>query len=211
MRHSEGSKAMLASIIDEYVSPLLSSKGFRRSKLVWNRRLNGITHVLDMQLSKWSDAESISFTVNLGVWIEHLWQIYWDKKNPPATIPESECFPSLRVGQLLGEGPLHKDVWWTVKDPNDVSATGSELRDILTTKCIPFLDKLSSIDTVLAVMEDPMLRRFPGGRLSYAVLKYLAGQRADATEILAEMLANPKLKAWHDRIRGVSERLARFG
>ncbi len=208
MRHSEGAKAMLASIVNEYVAPLLLSKGFRRSKLVWNRRLDGMTHVLDIQRSKWSDAESTSFTVNLGVWIEHLWRIYWDKTKPPTTIRESECFPSVRVGQLLGEGPLHKDVWWTIKDPNDVSAVGYELRDILATKCIPFLDKLDSIDAVLTAVEDPMLRRFPGGRLSYAVLNFLAGQRAEATEILAEMLAIPKLKAWHDRIRGVSERLA---
>ena len=198
---------MLASIIDDYVAPVLSSKGFRRSKLVWNRRLDGMTHVLDIQLSKWSDAESTSFTVNLGVWIEHLWQICLDKK-PPATIPEIECFPRLRVGLLLGEGPLHKDVWWTVRDSNDVSAAGSELRDILMTKCIPFLDKLDSIGAALTVAEDPMLRRFPAERLSYAVLNYLVGQRTRATEILSEMLVDPKLKGWHDRVRGVSERLA---
>lgn len=207
MRHLEGSKAMLALMIDKHVAPLLSSKGFRRSKLVWNRRLDGITHVLDVQLAKWSSTEKLNFTVNLGAFFERVWQAVWDK--PVArTIQEVDCFPRLRIGQLIGEGPLHKDVSWNIDDTTDVDAVGFELQGILMSKGLPFLDSLDSINAALTVAEAPMLRRFPAERLYYAAMKCVAGRHEEAAEILTEMLANPKLQAWHERIRGVSDRLA---
>lgn len=206
MERSQGFAFMLGSLVDKYVASLLDSRGFRRSRLVWNREQAGIVHVLDVQVSRWSDAASVGFTVNLGVWIEELWKICWDKK-PPAMIQESECFPRLRVGQLLGNGPLHKDVWWTLAAPEDVDAVGSELQGILVVKCIPFLDKCNSIAAALAAAEDPALRRFPAERVSYAILTHLAGQWDHADRMLSEMLSDPKLKGWHERVRGVARRL----
>jgi len=209
MRYSRESKTMLDPMIDKYVAPLLSSKGFRRSKLVWNRRLDGITHVLDIQLSKGSSSKDCSFTVNLGAFFGQVWRAVWDK--PVArTIQEVECFPRLRISRLIGEGPFHKDIWWNLEAITDVDVVGSELEDILISKGLPFLDSFDSINAALTVAEDPMLRRFPAERLYHAAMKCLAGRRGEATEILTEMLANPKLQAWHDRIRGVSDRLARM-
>ena len=200
---------MLDPMIDKYVAPLLSSKGFRRSKLVWNRRLDGITHVLDIQLSKGSSSKDCSFTVNLGAFFGQVWRAVWDK--PVAkTIQEDDCFPRLRIGQLIGEGPLHKDLWWKLDATTDIDAVGSALQGVLLSKALPFLDSLDSINAALTVVEKPMLRRFPAERLYHAAMKCVAGRRGEATEILTEMLANPKLQAWHDRVRGVSERLARM-
>ncbi|MEI7767716.1 MAG: DUF4304 domain-containing protein [Phycisphaerae bacterium] len=198
---------MLASMLDKHVAPLLSSSGFHRTKLVWNRRLNGMTHVLDIQLSNGCIAEDCSFTVNLGVFFERVWQAVWDK--PVArTIQEVECFPRLRISRLIGKGTFHKDVWWNLEAITDVDVVGSELQDILISKGLPFLDSLDSINAALTVAEDPMLHRFPAERLYYAAMKCVAGRYDDANEILTEMLENPKLHAWHNRVRGVSERLA---
>lgn len=207
MRPSRGAKAMLAAMIDKHAAPLLSSKGYRRSKLVWNRRRDGITHVLDFQLGEFSSAEELDFTVNLGAFFERVWQTVWDK--PVArTIQEVDCFPRLRIGQLIGEGPLHKDVWWDIHDTTDVDAVGFDLQGILMSKGLPFLDSLDSINAALTVAEAPMLRRLPLERLYYAVMKCVAGRHDEASQILTEMLANPKLHAWHERMRGVSDRLA---
>jgi hypothetical protein len=170
--------------------------------------LADVTHVLDIQLDKWSSREKLGFTVNLGVFVEQVWRVVWDKP-VDETIQEVNCFPRLRIGQLIGPGPLHKDVSWTIDATTDIDLVGAELQGILVDKGLPFLDKLDSISAALAVAEDPMLRRLPAERLYYAVLKHLSGAPAEAQGVLNDMLRRGT--AWEDRVRAVSERLARLG
>jgi len=206
MRDLEGSKALLASLVRQYVAPLLSAYDFRKSKLVWNRRRLEIIQVLDIQVSRWSDKEELSFTINLGVLVERVWQILWDKP-VPKTVQEADCFPRMRVSYLLEEGPLRKDIWWAITQTTDLDALGPELQSVLSEKCIPFLDRLDSVNGVILLAEDPALRRCPAEVLSYAILKRIAGAREDSQQILSSLLENKRLKGWHGRVRDVQSRL----
>ena len=208
MRDSQGAKATFADLVSCYVAPLLSASGFRKSKLVWNRRRYEIIQVLDIQVSRWSDEEELRFTINLGVLAEETRPILCDKPMP-RTVQEADCFPRLRISYLLDEGPLRRDTWWTITQMTNLDAMGIDLQGVLSTRCIPFLDKLDSIGAILALAEDPLLRRFPAELLSYAILKHLAGARQESQQILGNLLENKRLDAWHDCTREVRARLAK--
>ena len=197
-------RQLIASLAKAYITPVLSAHGFRRSGLTWNRRLPGIVHVLNIQVSRWSDEEQVHFTVNIGVSVEQVWRICRDKP-VPKTVRESDCFPRSRVSYVMDSV---RDIWWVLGTPADVERTGIEIQDILLNKCIPFLSKQDSLGGIVAVADDPALRRMPVEQLSYAILKHLTGARAEARQILDAWLADEKRQAWHDCVRGVRERLA---
>jgi hypothetical protein len=198
---------MLTSFIARHVAPLLHAHGFHRSGLVWNRIQPGVIHVIDVQRGTQISLQEVDFTINVGVLLDSLWHIV-EHRSLPRVVRELDCFPRLRVGQLLGSGWPSKDVWWTLTTSCDLDALGATVRDVLEIKCTPFLDTLTSISSVLAVAEDPVLRRLPIDRLSYAVLKHLAGRREEANQLLTEMLGDPNLRYWHERIHDISGRLA---
>lgn len=193
-------------MIRMHIVPLLSSQGFCRSKFVWNRRGPELTHVLDIQLDDFSSSRGLSFTVNLGVFVEQAWRVVWGRP-VPKTVKEVDCFPRLRIGKLVGPGPLHKDLWWNIVPETDADATGSELKVILADKAIPLLNQLDSIQAVTAFADRPMLRRFPPDELSLAVLKHLTGAHDEAKAILRSMMDDRRQSSWHDRVREVLARL----
>jgi hypothetical protein len=195
---------VFSSLIDKYVAPVLAAKGFDRRKLLWNRRCHDVIHVLDIQLSKSSSAEERSFTINLGVLIEQVRRLVLNKP-VPAVVQESECFPRLRIGQVIGAVPLPKDVWWSVNATTNIDRVGLEVHGLLINNALPLLDKLDSADAALTLAENPMLRRFPIEHLYYAVLKHVTGAHAEAQEILDKMRCRDT--AWQERVRKVSERL----
>lgn len=185
----------------------MAAHGFRRSGMVWNRTRPGMIHVLSVQTGKRSSRLEIDFTINIGVLLESVWQAIQNRPLPKI-VQEVDCFPRLRVGHLLDEGPLHKDVWWALRVPDDIDVAGTEVRNIVNSKCIPFLNRIDSSHMAMIVAEDPTLRKHPAEKLSYAALQYLTGQCCDANDSLSEMLADPRLKGWHEQVREVSERLA---
>jgi Domain of unknown function (DUF4304) len=197
-------KGLIGSLVKNYVDPVLSPSGFQRSRLIWNRQLPCMVHVADVQTERSVDKATGSFTMNFGVWIEEVWRICWGEV-VPAPVEESDCFPRWRISRVIGSAT---DVWWTVKSAGDVERTGTELQRFLIEKCIPFMDKVGSIDGLMAVAEDPILRRLPAAVLQYAALKHLRGAPSEAETLLTRYFANPKVSAWQDRVSIVLKRLA---
>lgn len=202
---------MINLLIDDFVAPIMVANGFHRNKFTWNRKIkeSDIIHVLNVQQSRWNDADSKNITINIGVCITKMWEIYSGKERLPAIVGTSYCFPCLRVGQLLGEGPLRnrKDVWWKLHTQDDINVVAIQLQNVLNDNCLLFLNRLDSYHTILDLAKDPMLHRFPAERLLYAILQSLAGHYEDANKNLNEILENPRLEVWHERVKDILDRL----
>lgn len=56
-----------------------------------------------------------------------------------------------RVGALLPGGEDH---WWSLNDGTDTAALATELRAVLTERCLPWLDARRSLDHLMAVARD---------------------------------------------------------
>jgi hypothetical protein len=190
----------------KYVAPVLKSAGFTKHGLIWNRRLDHLVHVIHVEETRWSDEDESEFGINTGVAVDEVHRVVWGEELP-SVVRESDCLPRFPYGYLPGV-EAGRDIGWKLHNQSDIEQVGPDVMGAIQQKCLPVLDRCRSVQAVQKLADGADKWKQPAERLEFAVLNCLVGQRTEATEILAEMLANPKLKAWHDRVRGVSERLA---
>jgi hypothetical protein len=197
---------MLHTFDKTVLSPLLFENGFKKRGLTWNRGSGEIVQVLDLQKSKFSDAERIDFTINVGIWARPVWMVL-SGATPPRFIKESDCYTSFRVGQLLADFcPKATDLWWILTNENDVERVGVEVRTIVSDKCLPFLDRFRSLEDVKQFYDSTELRLMPGEKLYCAVLNHLLGDHAAYDRLMADF-KDKKLSAWQPRVAEVTQRL----
>jgi hypothetical protein len=197
--------AMLKQLSSKYVVPVLKSAGFTKHGLIWNRQSEDVVHVLEVLESRWSDEEESTFGIGIGIAANEVHEIVWGKEQPKP-VREVDCFPRYPIGYLPTVN-LGRDIHWKLRSTDEIDQSGPEVMELIRGRCMPLLDRCQSIENVLQLADGIDRWKHPAEKLKFVVLNYLVGRRTEATEILAEMLANPKLKAWHDRVRGVSERL----
>lgn len=200
-----------SSIVSE-----LENRGFKRTRLTWTQRDGGVARVVDFQRSRFSDPGTVHFTVNLGVALDRVRQIYTGA-HLGQRIDEGSCFPSFRVGET--PGGFHGqtgDVWWTISEgatPDRELAV--RLKTELVAKWLPLLERLSSVDAVLRFAREelpPAQPRAPFNRITLAILHHLHGEVELAKSLLDELESNAKLgEDWRDRARRVRARLAGAG
>lgn len=198
---------MLKQLLSKYVAPVFKSAGFTKHGLIWNRRTDHLVHVIHVEETRWSDEDESEFGISTGVAVNEVHRIVWGKDLPPV-VRESDCLPRFPYGYLPGV-EVGRDIGWRLHDnQSDIEQAGLDVMRAIQQRCLPVLDRCRSVHDVQKLADGADKWKQPAERLEFAVLNCLVGQRVEATEILAEMLANPKLRAWHDRVRGVSERLA---
>lgn len=197
---------MIRKLDKTFLSPLLGQRGFKKKGLAWNHGPGDIVHVLDFQISKFSDPGRIDFTINLGIWMRPVWTVYTGKQTP-AFIKESDCWPSYRVGQVLADFRSDaKDLWWVLTSEDDVERIGVEICTIVSDKCLPFLDRFKSLEDVKQFYDTVELRLMPGGKLYLAVLSNLLGDRAAYDRLIADF-TDKRLSAWQPKVAEVIQRL----
>ncbi|MGB8028846.1 MAG: DUF4304 domain-containing protein [Terracidiphilus sp.] len=187
------SKTPTAQARDEVLRGLnlfLKERGFKRSGPTFNRRTaDGLTHVVNLQISRLEPAGSLSFpdltpipygkfTINLGVYVPDA-DLYPRPIHERNSILERECCIRQRLGHLC---PEKQDMWWRL-DPNALPTSEIQMR--MGQYGLPFLDRFASRDAILSELEKP-----GGGRWfnqpAFARAAILAGRghSADAHAIL---------------------------
>jgi hypothetical protein len=119
----------------------LKPVGFRKRGLVFERPINDVLHLVQLQKSVSSDARRVKATVNLAIWLPALAPIRAGRPDSPtiAAAPWRE-----RIGQLLAR----EDVWWTISSMNDAHDVGALVAGALRDVALPVLDGLSSAAAV---------------------------------------------------------------
>ena len=201
-------EVLFKSIVDEFISPLLKSAGFKKSGQTWNRNTNGIIHVINSQKSQWSDSDETRFTINIGILVRPIYQIIEDKE-PAKIVSESSCFPCFRIGYLPGVD-VGKDIWWELhssSEPESIKEIGNEIACLIKDKCLPLLDCCQTIPDVLAFTDKVEKWYHASEKLSLAVMMCLGGREERGQALFDELESNEKLKSWHPRIKEARTRL----
>lgn len=112
---------MLKRLLDERIAPLFKRHGYKRERHRWGRRTSDGWLVFQVQSSKYSDSQSLSFTANLGVHSRAaallLDMEFDEKKIPGLGVP----YHTDRIGSVM---PLGQDYWWKLDaDANPFSLT----------------------------------------------------------------------------------------
>ena len=119
----------------------LRERGFVRSKSTFWLRRRPQWGVLNVQRSRYSTREAVSFTINVSVASElvrpHLprWAAWREGSRPS----EITCQVRRRIGSLL---PDDGDRWWDVDAGTDVDALAASLTELLDGYALPFLEPL---------------------------------------------------------------------
>jgi hypothetical protein len=138
------------------VAGLLGPCGFRKRAHRFNRPVadDGLVHVIALQLASHRGFEPPgslglmpayygTYTLNIGVYIPEL------ARTPPSQggwVADYQCTIHQRIGTLL---PGRQDTWWPV---GSVDAADVVL-DALSTRVLPWLDRLASVEAILRIHE----------------------------------------------------------
>ena len=181
------------------LAPRLKEAGFKKRQMTWNRRINGVVHVVDLQTSH------DSFTLNFGVFIEEVWKTCWGKP-APQFVREHECFPRFRVGKLLSgfEEKAH-DKWWRFRDEENVV---KEVEEAVFDKGLPVLDGLRIDRDALDFARRKLQVRLPLDRLSLGVLEHLCGEESSGLARLQTLFPD---EHWGQRAQAALNRLVSTG
>lgn len=172
---------------DEFVRdgfwPFLRAHGFTRTKATFHRPVGDNWEVISLQKSKWSDRDSVEFTVNLGVglWRLRERQYDWaDGKRPPDT----RCQLRERLALLLSD----RDVWWEVGRRSDTSALAETVTAAVERYAFPWLAARSTEDALRALLRaDHGLRAEPIHHLCwFEKLAAQLGEEELAQRVIAE-------------------------
>lgn len=194
---------MLADLMKKHVAPLLKQCGFKKKELTWNKSKDGIVQVVDFQLSCFSGDGEEDFTINLGVFDPQVWKKCWGKE-PPKFIKEEDCFPRIRVGQLLNESSEQStDHWWTCNANSIESELGKEIEVVLEERCLPFLDDMLDQNEVVNFYSSSSDHLMPIEKIYLAIIKNSVGDAHSSDELLSEVVAISKAWATRaDQVRG---------
>ena len=193
---------MLNRFIKEYVSPVLTDHGFRRSAAVWNRRTADIVHVLDVQRGR-PEKGCPRFTLNLGALSKDVWMICWGQR-PPKFVREQDCFPRFRIGLLLADFSSRAiDRWWALGSEDGMHDVGEEVRRLIEEKCVPVLDSFTSLESILEQAKRLRLT-LPLDRIYLSILLHLTGDETLARQTIDTLTDDPY---WGARARQATDRL----
>lgn len=196
---------MLEDLIKKHIAPLLKQHGFKKKDLTWNKSKDGLVQVVDFQLSRFSSDEEKDFTINLGVFYSQVWKKCWAKE-PPKFIKEEDCFPRIRIGQLLnGFSEESTDRWWSCSAKTNKDELGKEIEGLLEEKCLPFLDDMLDHHEVVKFYSSSSDRLMPIEKIYLAIFKNSIGDAHSSDELLSEVVTISK--AWANRVEQVRAQL----
>ncbi|MDZ7474414.1 DUF4304 domain-containing protein [Stenotrophomonas pavanii] len=173
---------------DEVLAPL----GFNRKGALWNRTIDSIVEVIDIQVGKSGDTA----TINAGVLQVDTFEKAWGHK-PQGFVEKPFCIVRARVGEIVN----NHDLWWPLNDdqtPKNVAMT-------LETHVLPFLERSRTQEAMGAFLE-AVHGNYPLPKIYLAILKCQGGDIQSACAILRKV--HEKARGdWSDRSMEVARRI----
>ena len=137
----------LRELLTAHVGPALRASGYAGSGQDYHRRIGENWAAINVQKDRYSTADDLRFTVNVGTASTAVRLEDGFAADAPAR--EVDCHWRARIGMLL---PEHRDRWWTVRSqsrPDELDKLGASLVDVLGTHALPKLEAMASDDAIL--------------------------------------------------------------
>jgi hypothetical protein len=175
------------------VGTALKRHGYQKKEEVFYVFKNGNWGLVDIQKSRSTAANSISFTINVGVCSTALRSIMGI--GPTEDKPEIEdCHWRTRLGFLM---PEKKDLWWSLEDGSTTDTAIAEISNLIEAFAVPAIENRISDDK----LKETLLTGDAAGctelqRYVYltTLMKLTRDERLEAT--VADFLAAAQGKSW---------------
>jgi hypothetical protein len=195
----------LNQFVEESMQPFLKSQGFKKKGLLWNRERGIFTDVVTLQEAKHSTPENAVFTINLGVFVNPLFEIVWSKAlNGFAT--EADCAVRLRLGDLIQNKPYGDahDQWWTLPDDSEsVALISQEIQKALEEMAIPFLEKFQDCEAIAEHLRQ--VKGWQAKNALFLIYRALAEWKSGSATSALKSLDAVQGKAWESKVATARE------
>jgi hypothetical protein len=195
--------------------PSLYERGFRVRGRTFNRVTeDGLTQVVNIQMGA-SDPPGTTyfpglrenmyglFTINLGVYVPEVAK-HHGGGGAKSWVQDYHCCVRDRLGPASGES---RDVWWPARADDDVI---TDVRHRLEMGGLPFLDRYSSRDKILAECRDGSENRdvITVPRIVTAIILFERGEKNRARDLLARQVAESEDHPGHQNsVRRLANKL----
>jgi hypothetical protein len=140
------------SVIKEGFQDLLKPLGFKKKANNFYLQPDTIGQIINVQKSRWGNKDSISFTINVGIFVPEYWLKVHNVSNKelPAYPTETQCLIRKRIGDLRED---QHDTWYDINERTDEQQLISEMRNNLTGIILPYFSRLSSREKILQELD----------------------------------------------------------
>jgi adenylate cyclase class IV len=150
-------------IIKDGFQELLKPLGFKKKANNFYLKLETIGQIINVQKSSFGNKDSISFTINTGIFVPEYWLAFYNfsDKGLPDYPTEPECLIRKRIGSLRNQ----QDTWYDIEERTDEQQLISEMRKNLTDFILPYFNRLNSAERMLEEFDSPDMTISPLGKL----------------------------------------------
>jgi hypothetical protein len=176
-------------VIKEGFQELLKPIGFKKKANNFYLQLDGIGQIINVQKSLFGNRDSISFTINTGIFFPEYWLAFhnYSNKGLPEYPTEPECLIRKRIGALRKK----HGTWYEIKERTDEDQLISEMSANITNFILPYFERLNSMEKMLQELESADMILVPLGKLiTYGELKQFDKAKSEF-ETLLRKKTNP--------------------
>jgi hypothetical protein len=148
-----GRRHPLDVVISGALHPVLKVRGFERKGRTWNRRVNGLVHVINVQASKYNVLTQRSpclFYVNIGVFIPAVQELV-DREPGDGFVPEYRCHVRHRLDVLMGDRSL---MIMSLEPDRTLEQQGEQVTRWILEAGVSYLDQFISLETLYPIILD---------------------------------------------------------
>lgn len=176
-------------IIKEGFHEILKPLGFKKKANNFYLNLDTIGQIINVQKSAFGNKDSISFTINTGIFVPEYWLAFYNhsEEGLPEYPTEPECLIRKRIGNLRNQ----HDTWYDIKERTDQQQLIAEMRKNLTEYILPYFNRLNSSEKMLQELDKADMKLIPLGKLIiYGEFKRLDKARQEYEWLLSNSI-NP--------------------
>ena len=170
-------------IIKDGFHEILKPLGFKKKANNFYLKLDTIGQIINVQKSAFGNKDSISFTINTGIFVPEYWLAFYNysDKGLPDYPTEPECLIRKRIGNLRNQ----HDTWYYIKERTDEQQLIDEMKKNLTNFILPYFDRVNGTEKMLQELNDTNMMIAPLGKLIiYGELKQLDKAKREYEELL---------------------------
>ncbi len=181
------SELKFGKVIKEGFHEVLKPLGFKKKANNFYLKLNTIGQIINVQKSAFGNKDSISFTINTGIFVPEYWLAFYNYSDIglPEYPTEPECLIRRRIGDLRDQ----QDTWYNIKDSTDELHLIDEMRNNLKIFILPYFERLDSSEKILQELDNVNMMITPLGKL----IAYGEFKQFDKAKREYERLINNKI------------------
>ena len=181
---------VIKSIVASTMTPDLKQLGYRKNAFTWQKTVDDVVKVVNVQLSRYNQSHESQFTINLGIYHGRFHQER-GMPMPEKGVREYNCDVRVRIGELMGK----TDYWWVVAYNKENDKVRDGVRHNVTHHALPWIEGFAGLPRMYDWSAENN-RHFDA-----AIAAHLLG-KDNVVELLGNALADanpafaPRIRRW---------------